>query len=184
MDQAKKLYFVMDTLLHNGQKYFPEGENNQVELTDSEAAPLLISGVLAAEAVEGETNTSNTEHDVLIGSSEFNATIDLIDNTQIQLGDLVAQTHASSGLSVADWNALEQADRDAKLNDQLALLNKPPAPEERVNLIKQAIAGLDKENKGLFTKDGVTPKTDAIAAVTGWPVSAEERNAVLKAAAE
>jgi hypothetical protein len=63
--------------------------------------------------------------------------------------------------------------------------NKPKAPEgeERVAAIKAAIDGLDKANAELFTNAGV-PKTDAIAAVTGWPVSAKERDEILAAAAE
>lgn len=62
--------------------------------------------------------------------------------------------------------------------------NKPKAPEgeERVAAIKAAIDGLDKANTELFTAGGV-PKTEAIAAVTGWPVSAKERDAILAPAA-
>lgn len=116
MSDAKKPYPVLDSLRHNGKKYFPDSENNIVELTALEAAPLLALAVI--------------------------------------------------GESVGD--------------------NKPAAPEgeERVNLIKAAIAGLDKANADLFAKDGVTPKVGAIEAVTGWPVSAAERDEALKAAAE
>lgn len=115
MDQATKKYEVLDSLRHNGKKYFPDSENNIVELTALQAAPLLALAVVA----------------------------DSVDNKQAA-----------------------------------------PEGEERVNLIKEAIAGLDKANAELFAKDGVTPKVGAIEAVTGWPVSAAERDAVLKAAAE
>ena len=53
-----------------------------------------------------------------------------------------------------------------------------PEGEEKLAAIKAAIAGLDANNAELFTKDG-TPKTEAIAAVTGWPVTAAERNAAI-----
>ena len=53
-----------------------------------------------------------------------------------------------------------------------------PEGEEKLAAIKAAIAGLDANNAELFTKDG-TPKTESISAVTGWPVTAAERNAAI-----
>lgn len=53
-----------------------------------------------------------------------------------------------------------------------------PEGEEKLAAIKLAIAGLDANNAELFTKDG-TPKTESISAVTGWPVTAAERNAAI-----
>lgn len=51
-----------------------------------------------------------------------------------------------------------------------------PADEtERLEAIKAAIAGFDKDNADLWLKDG-KPATEAIAEITGWPVTAADRN--------
>lgn len=52
----------------------------------------------------------------------------------------------------------------------------PTDPAARLTAIKDAIATLDPNNLDLWLKDG-KPDTAAIAAVTGWSVSAAERNA-------
>jgi len=55
------------------------------------------------------------------------------------------------------------------------------APEDaavRLEAIRAAIGQLDKEDAALWTAGG-RPKTEAIAAITGWPVSAAERDAAL-----
>ncbi|WP_416242752.1 hypothetical protein ACLSSQ_11625 [Azospira sp. APE16] len=57
----------------------------------------------------------------------------------------------------------------------------PAAPEDpviRLEAIRAAIAQLDKEDDTLWTGAG-KPKTEAIAAITGWPVTAAERDAAL-----
>lgn len=53
------------------------------------------------------------------------------------------------------------------------------APEDlavRLESIRAAVGQLDKENAALWTAGG-KPKTEAIAAITGWPVTAAERDA-------
>ncbi len=52
----------------------------------------------------------------------------------------------------------------------------PESEEERIAAIMVAIGKLDKANEALWTNAG-TPKTDGIAAITGWPVVAKERDA-------
>jgi hypothetical protein len=51
----------------------------------------------------------------------------------------------------------------------------PTDPEERLTAIKAAIGTLDSNNLDLWLKDG-RPSGEAVAAVTGWPVAAAERN--------
>lgn len=53
-----------------------------------------------------------------------------------------------------------------------------PTPEgdAKLEAIQAAIASLDKGNADLWMKDG-RPKTGSVEAVTGWPVSAAERDA-------
>jgi hypothetical protein len=51
----------------------------------------------------------------------------------------------------------------------------PTDPAERLAAIRAAIGNLDPANLDLWLKDG-KPSADAIVAVTGWPISAAERN--------
>lgn len=52
----------------------------------------------------------------------------------------------------------------------------PPAdPQARIEAVKTAIGQLDVANPDLWLKDG-KPATEAIAAITGGPVSAAERD--------
>lgn len=55
----------------------------------------------------------------------------------------------------------------------------PPSPEgqERIDAIKTAIGTLNVDVAENWAKDG-KPKTDVIAKVTGWPVSAAERDTI------
>lgn len=53
----------------------------------------------------------------------------------------------------------------------------PTDPAERAAAIKVAIAQLDETNTTLWKADGA-PTAAAIEALTGWPVSAAERDAV------
>ena len=52
----------------------------------------------------------------------------------------------------------------------------PGDPAVRLEAIRAAIGQLNKEDAALWTAGG-KPKTEAIAAITGWPVTAAERDA-------
>lgn len=54
---------------------------------------------------------------------------------------------------------------------------KAPEGEERVAAIKAAIVGLNVDLADNWLKGG-QPRTEAIQAVTGWPVSAAERDTI------
>lgn len=56
---------------------------------------------------------------------------------------------------------------------------KPDDLEVLAEQIKVAIRALDKGDASLWTVGGA-PKTEAIAARTGWPVTAAERNAAME----
>lgn len=57
-----------------------------------------------------------------------------------------------------------------------AAVTKSDDPAEVALAILAAIGQLDKEDGALWTAGG-KPKTEAIAAITGWPVTAAERDA-------
>lgn len=52
----------------------------------------------------------------------------------------------------------------------------PEDPTVRLEAIRAAIGQLNKEDAALWTAGG-KPKAEAIAAITGWPVTAAERDA-------
>lgn len=56
----------------------------------------------------------------------------------------------------------------------------PVDPAARLETIKAAIKSMDRSNPDLFTKDG-TPKVPELEKITGWPVSAAERDAAYDA---
>jgi hypothetical protein len=59
----------------------------------------------------------------------------------------------------------------------------PVAPEDpavRMTAIKAAIESLDKADKSLWLKDGVTPDVKAIESVLGWNITAAERDEAVK----
>lgn len=55
----------------------------------------------------------------LNGSNVLPAVVALLAGVEVQLGAIVARAHSASGLSVDDWNALTDADREAKLDAAL-----------------------------------------------------------------
>lgn len=58
---------------------------------------------------------------------------------------------------------------------------KPSDAVALAEMIKAAVNALDQEDPALWTATG-KPKTEAIAVITGWPVSAAERDDALRGA--
>lgn len=64
------------------------------------------------------------------------------------------------------------------LSDAVGAAGGAPTDDtERLSAIAAAIGRMDAEDGSLWLKSGA-PKTEAIAAITGWPVAAADRNAV------
>lgn len=92
-----------------------------------------------------------------------------------------------NGKPVAVGGSVELTDEEAEqplaLNaiklGETTLPPPPPAPEgqERIDAIKAAIAGLNVDVPDNWAKDG-KPKADVISKVTGWAVTAAERDAI------
>lgn len=67
----------------------------------------------------------------------------------------------------------------AAIEDSPTEIAAPTAPADeaaRTAAVVAAIGQLDIANPGQWMKDG-KPKTDALSAITGWPVSAADRDA-------
>ena len=81
----------------------------------------LAPNAFALGAQRDAQNDDQTEpggadaHDMLLGSSALPSIIEIAAGNEVQLGAVVARAHKDSGLSVADWNALANDDREAKL---------------------------------------------------------------------
>lgn len=80
-------------------------------------------------------------------------------------------------VSLSDKDAAELIEIGAVQEAQVAAQPTVPTdPAERQAAIVDAIGKMDKENADIWLKDN-RPDATAIAAITGWPVTAAERNA-------
>lgn len=76
-------------------------------------------------------------------------------------------------IEVADGE-VEELTRVGVIGEQETIFTG--APPDRAAAILEAISQIDMTNSSLWLKDG-SPKTESIAAITGWSVSAAERDA-------
>jgi hypothetical protein len=60
--------------------------------------------------------------------------------------------------------------------EEIAPLSAPADEAERVAAVVAAIAQMDTANPGQWLRDG-KPKADALSVLTGWPVTAADRDA-------
>lgn len=96
----------------------PPGVQTPVDGWEQLKKNSVVQGWLKAEiltAEGGSTSTKAPAKDVLVGSSVLPSIIELAEGVTVQLGEVVRRTHEASGLSVADWNALDDGDREARL---------------------------------------------------------------------
>lgn len=91
---------------------------------------------VAAVAIPPKVTTLIEVHDqpaadVLLGSDVHPAVLTLDNGDEVQLGDVVQQAFNASGLSLEEWNAQDEDDRHARIDDQLDVLNgvKPESEE-------------------------------------------------------
>lgn len=69
------------------------------------------------------------EHiETLLGSSVLPSMVPIADGFEVQLGDVVARAHKESGLSIAAWNEMPGADREAALALTIAVMKAEAAP--------------------------------------------------------
>lgn len=92
--------------LLNGGLFFPADP-------DDYDKALLMSNALATAA-----GADSAAGGVLLGSSSFDPVLEVGDK-QVQLGDVVAAAYAASGMSVEEWNALTETERDDLIEAEL-----------------------------------------------------------------
>lgn len=64
---------------------------------------------------EAAEEDEDHEDDMLLGSNVLPSMVEIAPGMEVQLGAVVMRSHKESGLSVADWNALAEDEREAKL---------------------------------------------------------------------
>lgn len=133
-----------------------------------EVAPVVTEKTEAelaaeAEAASGIVKVKSDEAETLLGSSVLPANVEIGEKKSVQLGDIVALAHKTSGLTLADWNALPEADREAKLAETVETLKA-----EEAALVAAAAAAV------------VTEKTEAEAGATVALTDAEVMEKAIK----
>ncbi len=152
----------------------PPGEATPVANWDALKGNAVVQGwlkgkILTAEGGSTSTSTKAPAEDILVGSSVLPANIELAEGVTVQLGEVVRRTHEASGLSVADWNALVDGDREARLAATVLEL--------------QADAEAEVEaKKGDATADGEKAKASGGAGTQNPPVA--DKDALLARAKE
>lgn len=146
----------------------PPGEATPIANWDALKGNAVVQGwlkgkILTAEG--GSTSTKAPAKDVLVGSNVLSANIELAEGVTVQLGEVVRRTHEASGLSVADWNALNDGDREARL--AATVLELQAAAEAEAEAKKGAAAADNEKAKasgGTGTQNPPAADKDALLA--------------------
>ncbi|WP_329914041.1 hypothetical protein [Stenotrophomonas sp. SMYL86] len=94
----------------------PPGEATSIANWDALKSNAVVQGWLKGKILSAEGGKpSAPAQESLLGSNVLPANIELADGVSVQLGELVRQAFEHTGLTVADWNALEEGDREAEL---------------------------------------------------------------------
>ncbi|MBN5173065.1 hypothetical protein JY430_13165 [Stenotrophomonas maltophilia] len=98
----------------------PEGEIYPVQFVAGDDCPAeLEAGALSVGAL---SLMADAPPSFLLGSSVQPASFELSDGSVLSLGDVVGRAHADSGMSVEDWNALEDSAREALIVETVGKL--------------------------------------------------------------
>ncbi len=99
----------------------PEGEIYPVQfVAGDDCPPELEAGALSVGALSLMVDTPSP---FLVGSSVQPERFELSDGSVLSLGEVVGRAHAASGLSVEDWNALEESAREALIAETVDKLS-------------------------------------------------------------
>lgn len=99
----------------------PKGEIYPVQfVAGDDCPPELEAGALSVGALSLMVDTPSP---FLVGSSVQPESFELSDGSVLSLGEVVGRAHAASGLSVEDWNALEESAREALIAETVDKLS-------------------------------------------------------------
>lgn len=102
------------------EAYRDYGDAEALKPSAEDLVPAKVNERAETEHEAGEVR----ENQPLIGSSVLASVVDLTGNKTVTLGEVVARAHERSGLSVAGWNELEPAEREAKLAIEVEILTE------------------------------------------------------------
>lgn len=121
----------------------PPGEATTVANWDDLKANVVVQGWLKGKILSAESGKAGAApQETLLGSNVLPANIELAEGVSVQLGEVVRQAFEHSGLSIADWNALEDGDREAEL---AAVVRELQSAAEAEAEAKKADATADAE---------------------------------------
>lgn len=94
----------------------PPGEATPIANWDALKSNAVVQGWLKGNILTAEGGKASAPaQETLLGSNMLPANIELAEGVSVQLGEVVRQAFEHSGLSIADWNALDGDDREAEL---------------------------------------------------------------------
>lgn len=121
----------------------PPGEATTVANWDDLKANVVVQGWLKGKILSAESGKAGAApQETLLGSNVLPANIELAEGVSVQLGEVVRQAFEHSGLSIADWNALEDGDREAEL---AAVVRELQSAAEAEAEAKKGVATADAE---------------------------------------
>ena len=88
-------------------------------LNEKQVAELLRMQCFTKMKDDTEVTPVADHVETLLGSSILPSMIELAEGNEVPLGAVVIRAHKESELSIADWNALENDDREARLAETL-----------------------------------------------------------------
>ncbi|WP_159953054.1 hypothetical protein [Rhizobium sp. 18065] len=114
--------------------------------------------------VEPELPTSSIE--TLLGSNILPSMVPISDTISVQLGEVVARAHSESGLSIEDWNAQSDEDREAALSltveaMQIEAAPPAPAPEPAPEPLPEPVTEPAPETPAVLDKTDAAPSPAA-----------------------
>jgi len=108
---------------HKGPLGLPDGtillpgEATPVANWDALKSNAVVQGWLSGKILSADGGSAKTAPAAtLLGSNVLPAVIELVDGVSVPLGDVVRRAHETSGLTIADWNALGDGDREERLS--------------------------------------------------------------------
>lgn len=125
----------------------PPGEATSIANWDALKSNAVVQGWLKGKILTAEGGKpSAPAQESLLGSNVLPANIELAEGVSVQLGEVVRQAFEHTGLSVADWNALEEGDREAELAAMVRELQSRAEADAEAKKGEAAAAEAEKAN--------------------------------------
>lgn len=157
---------------HKGPLGLPDGtillpgEATPIANWDALKGNAVVQGWLKGRILTAEGGKiSSPVPETLYGSNVLPANIELAEGVAVQLGEVVRLAHEASGLTIADWNALDDGDREARLS--ATVLELQSAAEAEAEAKKgAATADAEKVNAsgGTSTQNPASNEKDVLLA--------------------